>query len=67
MSEEKINNDAAASEGDSGETLKKRGINWADPSIPVGDAPPMPYWPVAVFVAVWVGWIVFLMIMLRPT
>ena len=30
MSEEKINNDAAASEGDSGETLKKPGINWAD-------------------------------------
>ena len=67
MNEKKVNHDAAASEGDSGATSKKQAINWADPDIPVGDAPPLPRWPVAVFSAAWLGWIVFLMIMLRTT
>ncbi len=38
-------------------------IDWEDPSIPPGDSPPMPRWPLAAFVVAWVGWLGFLLMM----
>ena len=33
---------------------------WEDPSVPAGNAPPMPKWPLAVMLVIWVGWVGFL-------
>ncbi len=43
---------------------KKRRIDWSDPNVSVGNAPPMPRWPVVAFLLAWLGWIVFLVAML---
>ena len=43
---------------------KKSRVNWSDPSVPVGNAPPMPRWPVAVTGLAWLAWLIFLMGML---
>lgn len=67
MVKEKVNEDTSASDRDSGDKLNKREINWADPNVPVGNAPPVPHWPVAVFVVAWAGWITFLVVMLMST
>ena len=42
---------------------KKPVVDWADPSIPVGDSPPLPKWPAVVLGVAWVGWLVFLALM----
>ena len=39
-------------------------INWEDPSVPVGDSPRLPRWPLAVACVVWAGWVVFLFAMM---
>jgi len=39
-------------------------IDWADPSVPVGNAPPLPQWPWFLSIGAWLGWLVFLLIML---
>lgn len=36
---------------------------WDDPSVPVGNAPPMPRWPVFAWAVAWTLWIVFLVAM----
>jgi len=43
---------------------KKSRVNWADPSVPVGNSPPMPRWPVVVTAMAWLAWIVVLIAML---
>jgi len=43
---------------------KKARVNWDDPSVPVGNAPPMPRWPVVVTAIAWLAWVVFLIAML---
>ena len=43
---------------------KKPRINWEDPEVPVGNAPPMPRWPVLVLGIAWIGWITFLIVMM---
>jgi len=43
---------------------KKRSVNWDDPSVPVGNAPPMPRWPLVVTAIAWLAWVVFLIAML---
>jgi len=42
------------------ESAKPPQIDWADPKTPVGDAPPLPRWPLIVAVAGWTAWIGFL-------
>ena len=37
---------------------------WQDPSVPVGNGPPTTKWNVALFGAVWVGWVAFLFAMM---
>ena len=63
MSDEKVNTDAAAPEGDSSGKTEKRGTHWDDPNVPVGNAPPIPRWPLVVLGAAWAGWVVFLVVM----
>jgi hypothetical protein len=38
-------------------------VDWADPSIPAGDSPPMPRWPLVVGGAIWCAWVAFLTVM----
>lgn len=40
-----------------------RQIDWKDPSVPAGNAPAMARWPLALAVAAWVAWIVFLAVL----
>lgn len=42
---------------------KKPRIDWEDPNIPVGNAPPLPRWPLVVIGLVWVAWIVFMFVL----
>jgi hypothetical protein len=46
------------------ENPKKSRVHWDDPSVPVGNAPPMPRWPLVVSAVVWLAWVVFLIVML---
>ena len=46
------------------EKLTKPRVNWDDPSVPVGNAPPMPRWPLVVSAIAWLAWVVFLIAML---
>ena len=43
---------------------KKTRVNWDDPSVPVGNSPPMPRWPLVVSAMAWIAWVVFLIVML---
>ena len=41
----------------------KKGVDWADPRVPVGNAPKLPLWPLILLGAAWIVWIVFLCVM----
>ena len=45
------------------ERHEKSGIDWADPNVPAGDAPPLPRWPLVLSAIAWLGWLVFLIFM----
>ena len=51
----------------SGDEPKKPRIDWADPNVPVGNAPPMPRWPLTAAAIAWIVWVVFLVAMLVAT
>jgi hypothetical protein len=42
---------------------RRRSVNWADPSVPVGNGPSLPRWPVVVAAGAWLGWVAFLVVM----
>lgn len=51
---------------DSGETElapKRPRIDWNDPDVPAGNAPPLPRWPLMLAALLWVGWLAFLVVM----
>lgn len=48
--------------GTSNESKRPR-IDWADPNVPVGNAPPLPRWPLIVAGIAWLAWVVFLVVM----
>ena len=50
-------------QSDSTDEVKKPRIDWADPTIPVGNAPPLPRWPLGVAGLAWLGWVLFLLMM----
>jgi hypothetical protein len=54
----------AAPRNDRDQTGEQRtnGVDWEDPSVPVGDAPALPRWPVYLLAIAWGGWIVFLLV-----
>ncbi len=61
MSDKK--NDGRSSDSPSTDKAPEKEIDWSDPSVPVGNAPPMPVWPVVLGGIAWVGWVVFLIVM----
>ncbi len=36
------------------------GARWDDPTVPVGDSPPLPRWPMYFWIGAWAVWIVVL-------
>ncbi len=62
-----MNGDAPTAEKESYVEDQESGkghIDWEDPSVPIGDAPSLPKWPVAVSALVWACWIALLVVML---
>lgn len=47
----------------SSDTPKNTGIDWADPNVPPGNAPPMPRWPLVLSAVAWIAWLAFLVMM----
>ena len=59
------------------ERSKKPGVDWAarqadqqagsasftGPDVPVGNAPPLPRWPLVLSALAWIAWLVFLVLM----
>ena len=43
---------------------RKSRVNWDDSTVPVGNAPPLPRWPVVVAGLAWLAWLVFLIALL---
>jgi hypothetical protein len=41
----------------------RKGIDWSDPSVPVGNGPPMPRWPLVLGSIALLVWLVFLLVM----
>lgn len=50
--------------GSSDDTGRPR-IDWEDPKIPVGNAPPLPRWPLVVTGLGWLAWVAFLVVMMQ--
>ena len=48
---------------ESPDDTRKPRIDWADPNIPIGDAPPLPRWPLVLGGLAWASWVVFLVMM----
>ncbi len=48
---------AAGSAGLADDPGKKPRTDWNDPMVPIGNAPPLPRWPVVVLGLVWLAWI----------
>ncbi len=63
MNDEKADN-AAIPDKDSPEREGDAPSIWQDPNVPIGNAPPLPRWPVGVFAVAWAGWVVFLVVLL---
>ncbi len=45
-------------------SLRLTGVNWDDPNVPAGNAPPLPRWPMVIAGFAWFAWIVFLVVLL---
>jgi hypothetical protein len=43
---------------------KKPRVDWTDPRVPIGNAPPLPWWPLAVSGIAWLAWLGFLAAMM---
>lgn len=42
---------------------RKPRIDWEDPTIPIGNGPPLPRWPLAVSGIAWLLWIALMLVM----
>lgn len=62
MSDEKAV--AQGSESNDQQEARKGTVDWEDPSVPVGNSPCLPRWPVAISAVLWASWIVFLVFVL---
>lgn len=38
----------------------RKPTKWEDPSVPAGNAPPMPRWPFGLMLTLWIAWVGFL-------
>ncbi len=52
-------------ESGAGGASRKRRVDWEDPNVPVGNAPPLPRWPVYVSGLAWAAWVLFLFFLVR--
>lgn len=41
------------------ENKRRRQVDWEDPAVPAGNAPPLPAWPLWACAILWAGWTVF--------
>jgi len=57
------NNAAASAPHSAAEMARRPRIDWADPKVPAGNAPPLPGWPLYLSAAVFVAWLLFLVAM----
>ena len=65
VNENKKASGADASDGPSPSGKRETSkAGWDDPNVPIGNAPPLPRWPLLVSGAAWLGWVVFLVAML---
>ena len=55
--------DSQAKDTDKAGRSGDKKIDWSDPEVPVGNAPRMPKWTLVLSVVAWVGWVVFLLVM----
>jgi hypothetical protein len=53
----------AAQAGGSTADEPKPWINWEDPNIPVGNAPPLPKWPLVLSGFAWLLWVVLVLVL----
>ncbi len=58
MASEKKMTQVTPQTDDTGETQTPS--KWDDPSVPAGNAPPMPKWPLPLMLVVWFAWVGFL-------
>ena len=65
---EQSENSGSSADADSSaattEKEKPRGIDWSDPKVLAGNAPPMARWPLALAGVAWLGGIIFLAVMM---
>lgn len=59
----RMTDDSTESAGRPLESSEKSGVDWADPEVPVGNAPPLPRWPLVLSALGWIAWLVFLVLM----
>lgn len=52
------------SQNSSSDEPQKPRIDWADPNVPVGNAPPLPRWPLVIAGIAWLAWVAFLVVMM---
>ncbi len=62
-SEKAVTADGTDSAAEGEKQGRRGGIDWSDPKVPVGNAPPMARWPLAVAGVAWLAGIVFLVAM----
>jgi hypothetical protein len=55
---------STATEPAEGKTNRGSTGDWADPSVPAGDSPPMPRWPLIAGIVAWCLWFAFLVAMM---
>jgi hypothetical protein len=60
---EPVTKDKGESDGGSSADEAKPRIDWADPNVPVGDAPPLAKWPLVLLSITWLAWIALLALM----
>ncbi len=63
MSPEDTRSDTAASPDEAVASSRPPRYDWDDPSVPPGDAPAMPRWPMILGAVAWGGWVIFLVVM----
>ncbi len=60
---EPVVKDKTVTDADASADEKKRGVDWEDPTIPVGNAPPLPKWPLMLLGVAWLASMAFLALM----
>lgn len=57
---ERVVSEATSNQDEASQRVEPPGIDWNDPQVPVGDAPPVSHWPLVVSAVCWFAWVAFL-------